>query len=49
MYAKALLRRKNVKDEQSGMSSKRQRLIRNKSLDPNEISKYLHDLQEEKY
>ena len=36
-YAKALLKRKNVKDEESGMSSKRQRLIRNKSLDPNEI------------
>ena len=35
--ANALLKRKNVKDEELGRSSKRQRLIRNKSLDPNEI------------
>ena len=36
-YAKALLKRKNVKDQELGMNSKRQRLISNKSLDPNEI------------
>ena len=36
-YAKAVLKRKNVKDEELGMSSKLQRLIRNISLDPNEI------------
>ena len=35
-YAKALLKRK-CQRRRTGMSSKRQRLIRNKSLDPNEI------------